>query len=248
MPAPADTVRQRMATGKHPAIRLGLSIAAVVIVATTVKLPGQAPGQATFHVFENKTAIGSATISVSREEDGWRVQSSSHAGGSIGLEVRRLDITYDSAWRMRFLSMEIAWGQETRVIHVATQSLRSRTDVVVPDREVTFRSHWISPGTIALPDDVFGAYQALAARVETLAPGDDIPLLLTPSGEVHATIDAAREDTLRTRSGSIPARHVSLLVIRDVPTPIEIWVSKGALLKVELPLDHLAVIRSDISD
>jgi hypothetical protein len=33
-----------------------------------------------------------------------------------------------------------------------------------------------------------------------------------------------------------------------VPTPIEIWVSNGALVKVELPLDRLSVIRSDISD
>lgn len=237
-----------MATAKHRAIHLGLSIAAVVTVATPVKLAGQAPERATFRVVENNAAIGSASIAVSREEDGWRVESTSHAAGSIGLEVRRLDMTYDSEWRMRFLSMEIAWGRETRIIHVATQGLRSRTDIVVPDREVTFRSHWISPGTIALPDDVFGAYQALAARVEVLVPGDNIPLLLTPSGEVHASVDATRNEELRTTSGSIRTRHVSLLVMRDVPTPIEIWVANGALLKMELALDHLSVIRSDISD
>jgi hypothetical protein len=237
-----------MATAQHRAIRLGLSIAAVVTICIPVKLAGQAPERATFRVVEHGAAIGSATIAVSREDQGWRVESTSHAGGSIGLEVRRLDITYDPEWRMRFLSMEIAWRQETRVIHVATQGLRARTDIVVPDREVTFRAHWISPGTIALPDDVFGAYQALAARVDALAPGDDIPLLLTPGSEVHASVDATRDEDLRTTSGSIRARHVSLVVIRDIPTPIEIWVSKGALLKVELPLDHLSVTRSDISD
>jgi hypothetical protein len=248
MPAPADTVRQRMATAQHRAIRLGLSIAAVITIATPVKLAGQAPEHATFRVVENGAPIGSATISVSREAEGWRVESTSHVGGSIGLDVRRLDITYDPEWRMRFLSMEIAWRQETRVIHVATQGLRARTDVVVPDREVTFRTQWISPGTIALPDEVFGAYQALAARVEALVPGDDIPLLLTPGSEVHASVDATRVEELRTTSGSIRVRHVSLLVIRDIATPIEIWVSQGALLKVELPLDHLSAIRSDISD
>src|SRR5262245_26221336 len=140
MPAPADTVRQRMATAQHRAIRLGLSIAAVITIAIPVKLGGQAPARATFRVIENGAAIGSATMVVSRDDEGWRVESTSHAGGSIVLEVRRLDITYDSEWRMRFLSMEIAWRQETRVIHVATQGLRARTDVVVPDREVTFRA------------------------------------------------------------------------------------------------------------
>lgn len=248
MPAPADTVRQRMATAQHRAIRLGLSIAAVLTIATPVKLAGQVPEHATFRVVEDGAAIGSATISVSRADEGWRVASTSHAGGSIGLDVRRFDITYDSEWGTRFLSMEIAWRQETRVVHVATQGLRARTDIVVPDREVTFRTHFISPGTIALPDDVFGAYQALAARVEALAPGDDIPLLLTPGSEVHASVDATRDEEVRTISGSIRVRHVTLLMIRDIPTPIEIWVSKGALLKVELPLDRLSVIRSDISD
>jgi hypothetical protein len=96
----------------------------------------------------------------------------------------------------------------------------------VPDREAGFGTHRISPGVIAVPDYVFGTYQALAVRVEPLAPGDDIPLLLTPRGEVHAIVDAARDDHVRTR-GPVRARRVSLLVIRDVATLIEIWVAQG---------------------
>jgi hypothetical protein len=104
-----------------------------------------------------------------------------------------------------------------------------------------------SPGTIALPDEVFGAYQALAARVESLAPGSDIPLLLTPRGEVHGTVDAVRDEDLQTTTSPIRARRVSLIVMREVPTPIEIWVAKGMLLRVDLPLDHLSVIRDDLT-
>ena len=99
---------------------------------------------------------------------------------------------------------------------------------------------------IAVSDFVFGAYQALAARVETLAPGNDIPILLTTRGEVHATVEAVRDEHLQTDSGTIRARHVSLFVMRDVPTPIEIWVAEGKLVKLELPLDRISVIRSDI--
>ena len=247
MPAPVMNARQKgMVTGKHLAIRLGLSIAVLPYVAAASVLAQAA--DSSFRILENGRAIGHAAVSVTRDSDGWRVRSTSDAGGSIGLEARRVDITYDASWRMRFLSMELARGQETRVIHVAVQGLRSRTDVVLPDREAGFGTHRISPGAIALPDYVFGAYQALAARVEALAPGTDIPLLLTPRGEVHATVDATRDEELRTNTGSIRARHVSLLVIRDVPTPIEIWVSNSELLKLELPLDRLTVVRSDISD
>jgi hypothetical protein len=163
-----------MVSRKHPAIRLGLSIVAAVAFSVRVGVLAQATSATNFRSLENGTAIGSATISVTRDEEGWRVQSTSHTGGTIGLDVTRLGISYDASWRMCFLSMELARGDERRVIHVAIQGLRSRTEVVLPDREAGFGAHRISPGVITVPDYVFGAYQALAARVETLEPGSDI--------------------------------------------------------------------------
>ena len=59
-----------MAGGKHPAIRLGLSIVAVLVCAPPVSVLDQAPFAATFRILENGTAIGSAEIAVARDEDG----------------------------------------------------------------------------------------------------------------------------------------------------------------------------------
>ena len=235
-----------MVRGKDPAIRLGLSIVGILLCAGPIGMGAQARFDTSFRLLENGAAIGSATVAVARDEDGWHVQSTSHAEGTIGLDVTRLEISYDAAWRLRFLTMELASGDERRVIHVAIQGIRAQTDVVVPDREAAFGTVRVSPGVIAVSDYVFGTYQALAARVETLAPGNDIPILLTTRGEVHATVDAVRDETLQTDSGTIRARHVSLLVMRDVPTPIEIWVAEGKLVKLELPLDRIFLIRSDI--
>jgi len=235
-----------MVRGKHPAIRLELSIAIILLCAASDGLRAQARFEANFRILENGAAIGSATVAVARDEDGWHVQSTSHAEGTIGLDVTRLEMSHDAAWRLRFLSMELASGDERRVIHVAIQGVRARTDVVEPDRGVSFGTGRVSPDVIAVPDYVFGAYQALAARVETLAPGNDIPILLTPRGEVHVTVDAVRDENLQTDSGSLRARHASLLVMRDVPTPIEIWVAEGKLVKLELPFDRIVLLRSDI--
>jgi hypothetical protein len=235
-----------MVRGKDPAIRLGLSIVGLLVCATAVGMRAQARFDASFRLLENGAAIGSATVAVARDEDGWHLQSTSHAEGTIALDVIRLEISYDASWRMRFLSMELASDDERRVIHVAIQGIRARTDVVAPDRGASFGTDRISPGVIAVPDYAFGAYQALAARVETLAPGNEIPLLLTPRGEVHATVDAVRDEDVQTDSGPIRPRHVSLLVMRDAPTPIEIWVVEGKLVKLELPLDRLVLLRSDI--
>jgi hypothetical protein len=83
-----------MAGGKHPAIRLGLSIVEVLVCAPCISVVGQAPSAATFRILESGTAIGSAEIAVARDEDGWRVQSTSRAAGTIGLDVPGLEITY----------------------------------------------------------------------------------------------------------------------------------------------------------
>ena len=58
-----------MATGKHPANRLGLSIVAVLVCAPPVSVLDQAPSAATFRILENGTAIGLAEIIDARDED-----------------------------------------------------------------------------------------------------------------------------------------------------------------------------------
>jgi hypothetical protein len=95
--------RRPVVRGKHPAIRLGLSIAGILVCAARAGVHTQARFDATFRLLENGTSIGSATISTARDEDGWRVQSTSRAAGTVGLDVRRLEVTYDPSWRMRFL-------------------------------------------------------------------------------------------------------------------------------------------------
>jgi hypothetical protein len=119
-----------MVRAKHPAIRLGLSIVAILVLAAAVGLCAQTRFDASFRILENGAAIGSAMVAVARDEDGWHVQSTSHAEGTIGLDVARLEISYDTSWRMRFPSMELASETERRVIHVAIQGIRARTDVM----------------------------------------------------------------------------------------------------------------------
>jgi hypothetical protein len=91
-------------------------------------------------------------------------------------------------------------------------------------------------------------YQALAAGVEPASPGDELPLLLTPRSEYHASVDAVHDDTLKSVTGEVRARRVSLLALRDVPATIEIWVERGMLARVDLPDDRLSVVRSDLLD
>ena len=172
-----------MAGGKHPAIRLGLSIVAVLVCAPPVSVLDQAPSAATFRILENGSAIGSAEIAVARDEDGWRVQSTSRAPGTIGLDVplSRSAMTRRGACAFYRWS----WRGETRDAHREARSMQ--------------------------------------------------PLMRCVTRKCERRAGPFRRDEC----------HCSSF---EIPTPIEIWVAQGALLKLELPLDHLVLIRSDILD
>jgi hypothetical protein len=212
-------------------------------VAAAVSPAAQAQGSTSFRVLEHGMPIGSVSISVNRDDTGWHVQSASRLGGSIDLDITRFDATYDRTWGTKFVTLEWAHGNARRIIQVAVGSTRAQTDTVIPDTEARFGAHRVSPGTIALPDYVFGAYVALAARLEVVEPGASLPLLLSPRGEFTAEVDAVGTEDIATADGPVTARHVSLIVYRDGPTPIEIWSLRGELWRVELPEDGITVAR-----
>ena len=47
-----------------------------------------------------------------------------------------------------------------------------------------------------LPNNVFGAYEALAARLSTTAPGVELPIYVVPQGEVKLKVRASSEQAL----------------------------------------------------
>ena len=62
-----------MVRGKDPAIRLGLSIVGILLCAAPVGMRAQGRFEASFRILENGAAIGSATVAVARDEEGWHV-------------------------------------------------------------------------------------------------------------------------------------------------------------------------------
>jgi len=224
-------------------------VAALLLIAAAGgphELLAQTGTSQTYTITEHTQPVGAAAVTVTPSEDGWRVDSTSRLGGSLGLDIRRFEVTYDRQWGTKFVTLDWARGNDHRIIQVAVGATRAQTDTVIPDREARFGTHRVTPGTIALPDYVVGAFVALAARADRLDPGASLPLLLTPRGEVTAEVDAVRLEALDTASGRIMARHVSLLVYRDIQTPIEIWTDRGDLLRADLPLDGISAARADL--
>ena len=121
----------------------------------------------------------------------------------------------------------------------------AQTDVVRP-REAKFQSGSVSPNTILLPERAYGAYEAVAARLSKGPPGGNLPLFVAPIGETRAIVDSFITEQVRTKSGSISATHYVLTEIRTRPTRVDLWVDRGRLLRLDLPVTQISVVRADI--
>ena len=70
----------------------------------------------------------------------------------------------------------------------------------------------VSPRTVMLPNDFFGAYEALAARLAGAAVGTVIPMYVAPTAEVQGTVTAITPQRLQTPDALVLLKHYSLTV------------------------------------
>ena len=213
----------------------------------TAEAEAQTPGSASFRVSQRGEVIGSADVSVERSPDGWRITSRSLIDGRIQVSVPHFDAQYDANWQPMSLSMEVVTPGEHAIVHVGMMGGVTRTDIVLPNREALFGANDVPRDTIFLPDYAFGAWEALAARLQTAMPGGQISVFAVPEREVKATLDRRDPATLQTPAGFRQATRWRITVHRDTPVVWELWVDDGRLLRLDLPGERLSAVRGDVA-
>ena len=214
-----------------------------IVILLTCTVHGQPSGKASFVVYEKGQRIGTLDTTVTRSNDGWRIQGTMQTKGSVPVRIVNLDLRYDSRWFGRWMTMEMKQPDDV-IVHVAVTRTTAQVDVVRP-REAGFRSHSASPNTILLPERAYGAYEAVAARLANAADGD-LPLFIAPIGETRAVVDSVTTEQVRTTNGSVTARHFVLTEIRTRPTRVDLWIERGRMLRLDLPQAQISVVRSDV--
>ena len=218
---------------------------AIALVLFGTSALAQTPGKASFVVYEKGRQVGTMDTSVSRTDEGWRIQGSMQTKGAVPVRIVNLDLLYDRNWFGRWLTMEMKQPDDV-IVHVAVGKTTAQTDVV-RSSEARFRSSSVSRNTIILPDRAYGAYEAVAARLSASPPGDDLPIFVPPIGETRAAVETVSTEPIATKTGTIMARHYVLTEIRLRPTRVDLWVDRGRLLRLDLPATSISVVRSDVA-
>jgi pimeloyl-ACP methyl ester carboxylesterase len=224
---------------------LAVGILAPPVRAQTAPPP---PGAVSFTVLVNGSRIGSHAVSLTQSASGWLLSSFGNLGPPFNITTSKLEIAYDPDWQAQRLVLQGSIGGQQLQL-TTTFGAQTATSQLVQNGQKAVNTQVVSPRAIVLPDNCFGAYEALAARLATATAGTVLPIYRVPENELTATIDRVTPRRLLTPEGPLAIREFSLtLASPRGGFPVEIWTDeRHRLARLVLPTSSVVVIRDDLT-
>ncbi len=230
-------------------------ISAAVLAVTTLGAGAAsaqtgAPGDglARFTVVVRGVRIGTESVDVTRTPTGVKISSVGQLAPPLDLVTSRFEMLYGVDGHPMRLTIEGQIRGLPLTLNTSFGVTTAITDLVQGPNKGTV-THEVSPRTIVLPRNFFGAYEALAARLVTMAQGGRVSVYQVPEGEVIASIDAITNRRIVTPAGSFELKQFDLSVVTGGGTGrVQVWAdANGRLARIVLPAAYLVVMRDDLS-
>lgn len=219
-------------------------LGAVTAAAQTPELPGT--GDAAFAIYLKGVQIGREQVNVSRGPSGWIVTSTGRTDAPLDFTIARFEMKYAPDWQPLELSLEARLRNAVATIKTSFALTTAINEVTQNSRTVS-KEDQISAKTIVLPNNVFGAYEALAVRLSSAAAGADLPVYVVPQSEIRLKVRAVSEQALAGPGGGIRTRRFDV-TFNNPDRPVDALVvvdDRARLVRFEIPAAGLLVVRED---
>ncbi|MSO45236.1 MAG: alpha/beta fold hydrolase [Acidobacteria bacterium] len=204
-----------------------------------------------YTVFLRGQAIGREQVSIGHDASGATIiVSQSRLGPPLNLVTRRAEVRYRADGTAESVTIDAQLnGAE---FNFKTTFADGKANTTGVDAGAAFSSSDAAAAdTIALPNLLFGVYEALGRRLQTAAAGTEVRAYIVPHAEV--VVRLANVTTQRLQSGmtTFTVRRLELLFLQPRPA-LDIAVTltvdeRGGLVSLNIPADTLDVVRDDMS-
>lgn len=203
---------------------------------------------AVFSISLRGQPIGQETVTVIRTDAGWRISSTGGQTGPAPFTIDKFEAVYSRTWHPVSLEIEARSGDQLLSMRTAFGPTSASNDVMQGGQK-NVTTQQISPGTVVLPNNFFGAYEALAARLAMLQIGSSFPAYIAPQAEISGNVTAITPQRIQTTDRLIELRHYN--VAMRSPTGIiniEVGIDESnRLARVAVPAAGILVLRTDLS-
>lgn len=204
----------------------------------------------TFNIAVRGVRVGQEMVKVAATSDGWLIASYGSQAAPSNFTINKFEVSYSKTWQPRSVVIE---AQTTQLMTLtSTFANGSVTNDMMQGGQKILSSSPVSDAAVVLPNNLYAAYEAMAARLSASAivPGAIIPVYVAPQSEVSATVVSITAQRLQTPSSVVELRHFAL-AIRNPNGVVDVTVSvdsKGRLARVAIPAVGLVVLRDDLSN
>jgi pimeloyl-ACP methyl ester carboxylesterase len=230
---------------------IALAVAALSTAAGVKAQPAPAApgvGEAAFSVYVKGTQIGREQVSLARGDSGWIITSTGRTGSPVDFTITRFEMKYSADWHPLEMSLE-ARLRNAPVLLRTSFTMTTAINEVTQNNTTVSKEDQVSARTVVLPNNVFGSYEALAARLSTAAANDEIPVYVVPQVEIKVKVRSVSEQTLTGPGGAIATRRYEL-TFQNPGTPLEAVLvidDRSRMVRFEIPAAGLLVVREDAS-
>lgn len=192
--------------------------------------------------------IGQEAVSVTSTSAGWRISSSGGQSVPVALSIDKFEAVYSKSWHPVSLEIEARAADQLFSMRSAFTA-NSATNDVMQGGQKNVVTHRISQGSVVLPNNFFGAYEAVAARLASMQVGASFPIYVAPMAEVVGTVTSMTPQRIQTTDKLIELRHYSI-TIRNPSGNVAVEVGideSNRLARVAIPAAGILVLRSDLT-
>ena len=211
--------------------------------------PAPAPGDAAFGIFVRGAQIGREEVTLARAGAGWIITSTGRTGAPVDFTITRFEMKYAPDWQPLEMRLEARLKNAPATVATSFAVTTAINEITQNGRTVS-KEDQIGARTIVLPNNVFGSYEALAARLSVTAAGAEIPVYIAPQGEVKVTVSGISEQTLTGPGGVLQTRRFVLSFQnpdKSVIDAVAVIDNRLRLVRFEIPSVGLLVVREDVS-
>jgi pimeloyl-ACP methyl ester carboxylesterase len=227
-------------------LALGLHAYGQMPDAQQTPAPAAGQGQTEFLVFAAGKQVGREQVSVSRIGGNWIITSSGRLTAPVEITLNRFEAKYTADWQPLELHVDAVMGGKP--VALATSfGLTTAVNEITQGGATTSKTDQISARSIILPNNFFAAYEALAARLATAAPGTEIPVYVAPQTEIKAAVKAVTADQLKGPAGTLNVRKFDLSFQNPAgAVPVSLTTDAAQrVVRIEIPSAGFSVVRAD---
>lgn len=222
-------------------------ITAVLLAAGTDDAAAQAKTANTFRVFVRGVDAGIEEVTLLESPEGWTLRGSGKLRAPINLAMDYWEARYDRAWKPIELTVNLTENTNRWTVHTIFKDTLASSEIA-QNGQMQRRSNNVAADTIVLPNLIFGAYEALAARLATARVGSQLQAFIAPQDVVAVGINSVTDETIQVPGRKIAARRWMLHVGTEASKlDMEVWTEGSRLLRVDIPAQMLSVLRDDIA-